>query len=194
MLVADAPAFVVNRILTRMLAEIVSAIDEGTDFATADKAMLPLGLPMTPLMLLQLVGPAVALHVNETLHAAFDQRFPVSENLKAFVAAGKKGFWMYGMEGPYIDPEVSAMWKQGDTNLSEDQLRTRVMDGLAQEARLMLDEGVVSDPADLDLCMILGAGWPFHMGGLTPWLDRTGTSERVAGKRFAPAGMATLPA
>ena len=193
-MVADAPAFVVNRILTRMLAEIVSAIDEGTQFETADKAMQPLGLPMSPLMLMQLVGPAVALHVNETLHQAFPQRFPVSENLKAFVAAGKKGFWMYGMEGPFIDPEVVAMWKQGNTSLTEEQLRTRVMDGLAQEARLMLDEGVVSDPADLDLCMILGAGWPFHMGGLTPWLDRTGTSERVSGKRFAPAGLATLPA
>ena len=41
-------------------------------------ALDPLGLPMTPFALLQLVGPAVALHVAETLHAAFPDRFAVS--------------------------------------------------------------------------------------------------------------------
>ena len=57
----------------------------------------------------------------------------------------------------------------------------------------MLDEGVVAEPQDIDLCMILGAGWPFHLGGITPYLDRTGTSERVAGRRFLPKGVASLP-
>ena len=32
----------------------------------------------------------------------------------------------------------------------------------------MLDEGVVAAPEDIDLCMIIGAGWPFHLGGITP--------------------------
>ena len=52
----------------------------------------------------------------------------------------------------------------------------------------MLDEGVVAEAQDIDLCMILGAGWPFHLGGVTPYLDRSGTSERVTGKRFLPTG------
>ncbi len=63
---------------------------------------------------------------------------------------------------------------------------------LAQEIRLMLDEGVVAEAQDIDLCMILGAGWPFHLGGVTPYLDRTGISERVTGKRFLPRGVASL--
>ncbi len=57
----------------------------------------------------------------------------------------------------------------------------------------MLDEGVVAEAQDIDLCMILGAGWPFHLGGITPYLDRTGTSERVTGRRFLPQGVASLP-
>ncbi len=57
----------------------------------------------------------------------------------------------------------------------------------------MLDEGVVAEPQDIDLCMILGAGWPFHLGGVTPYLDRSGTSERVTGKRFLPRGVGSLP-
>ena len=52
----------------------------------------------------------------------------------------------------------------------------------------MLDEGVVAGPEDIDLCMILGAGWPMFLGGITPYLDRVGASERVNGKRFLPAG------
>ncbi len=61
------------------------------------------------------------------------------------------------------------------------------MVALAEEISLMLDEGVVAAAADIDLCLILGAGWPFHLGGITPYLDRTGISERVTGSRFTSA-------
>ncbi|CAB4947516.1 unannotated protein [freshwater metagenome] len=50
---------------------------------------------------------------------------------------------------------------------------------------------MVAEAADIDLCMLLGAGWPFHLGGVTPYLDRTGTSERVTGQRFLPRGVAS---
>jgi hypothetical protein len=57
----------------------------------------------------------------------------------------------------------------------------------------MLDEGVVAEAQDIDLCLILGAGWPFHLGGITPYLDRSGVSERVTGRRFLLPGIASLP-
>lgn len=85
-LVKDAPAFVVNRLLTRFMGEVIKSVDEGTSFEVADKATEPLGLPMSPMILLQLVGSAVALHVSETMHGAFPDRFTVSENMKKFVA------------------------------------------------------------------------------------------------------------
>ena len=68
---------------------ITQAVDEGTPVEVADAALRPLGLPMPPFVLLQLVGPAVALHVAETLHAAFGERYPVSTNLQALVAAAQ---------------------------------------------------------------------------------------------------------
>ncbi len=58
----------------------------------------------------------------------------------------------------------------------------------------MLDEGVVAEAQDIDLCLILGAGWPFHLGGITPYLDRSGAAERATGRRFLPPGVAGLPA
>jgi len=58
----------------------------------------------------------------------------------------------------------------------------------------MLAEGVVGSPDQIDLCMILGAGWPLHLGGISPYLDRTGYSARLLGHRLHPAGVASLPA
>ncbi|CAM5368922.1 3-hydroxyacyl-CoA dehydrogenase NAD-binding domain-containing protein [Streptomyces abikoensis] len=193
-LVKDAPAFVVNRILTRFMGEIQNVIDEGTPVAVAEKAVEPLGLPMSPLVLLELVGPAIGLHVSETLAGAFPDRFKVSPNLAAVVKAGKRGFYVYDSGKPELDPEVAALLKQGDSVLTEEQVRERVLDAVAQEIGIMLDEGVVAEAQDIDLCLITGAGWPFHLGGVTPYLDREGVAERVNGKRFLPRGVASVPA
>ena len=192
-LVKDAPAFVVNRLLTRFLGEVTKSVDEGTPFEVADRALDPLGLPMSPFTLLQLVGPAVAFHVSETMKEAFPDRFYVSDNLKKVVEAGKTAIWTYDSGTPEVDPEVAALFTQGDSPLTEEQVRDRALNALAQEVQLMLDEGVVAEAQDIDLCMILGAGWPFHLGGITPYLDRAGVSESVNGKRFLPAGVASLP-
>ncbi|MGK5547794.1 3-hydroxyacyl-CoA dehydrogenase NAD-binding domain-containing protein [Streptomyces sp. URMC 127] len=193
-LVKDAPAFVVNRILTRFMGEIQNVIDEGTPVAVAEKAVEPLGLPMSPLVLLELVGPAIGLHVSETLAGAFPDRFKVSPNLAAVVKAGKRGFYVYDSGKPELDPEVAALLKQGDSVLTEEQVRARVLEAVAQEIGIMLDEGVVAEAQDIDLCLITGAGWPFHLGGITPYLDREGVSERAAGRRFLPVGVASVPA
>lgn len=195
-LVKDAPAFVVNRLLTRFLGEVTRTVDQGTPLDVADRALEGLGLPMSPFVLLALVGPAVALHVSETLHESFPDRFHVSANLGKLVAAGKPGLYTWGPEGQQIDPEVAEMFAAPaePSPSTTEQVRERALDALAQEIRIMLDDGVVAGPQEIDLCMLLGAGWPFHLGGITPYLDRSGVSERATGARFLPAGTASLPA
>ncbi|PXY28187.1 3-hydroxyacyl-CoA dehydrogenase NAD-binding domain-containing protein [Prauserella muralis] len=194
-LVKDAPAFVVNRLLTRFLGEVLASVDEGTPFEVADSALDPLGLPMSPLTLLQLVGPPVALHVAETMHEAFPDRFGVSENLRRFVEAGKRAVWTWDEQGNQrLDPEVAQLWQQGDRPATAEQVRERALGAIAEEVRIMLDEGVVAEAQDIDLCLILGAGWPFWLGGITPYLDRTGVSEKVNGKPFLAPGVASVPA
>jgi 3-hydroxyacyl-CoA dehydrogenase/enoyl-CoA hydratase/carnithine racemase len=192
-LVQDAPAFVVNRLLTRFLGEVISAYDEGTPFEVVNSALDPMGLPMSPYVLVQLVGPAVAFHTGETLHQAFPDRFGVSENQRRMVEAGKTTLLAWDGATPRIADDVAELFEVGDSPSTGDQVRQRALDALAQEVRLMLDEGVVAEPQDIDLCMLLGAGWPFHLGGITPYLDRTGTSERVTGRRFLPPGVASVP-
>jgi 3-hydroxyacyl-CoA dehydrogenase/enoyl-CoA hydratase/carnithine racemase len=180
-LVKDSPAFVVNRLLTRFLGEITACVDEGTAFEVAEHATDSLGLPMPPFLLLQLVGPAVALHVTQTLAAAYPDRFAVSPKLQALVDAGLTAVYRPDFT---VDPSVAALLAGGDRPSTAEQVRERALEALAEEIRLMLDEAVVSGPEDIDLCMILGAGWPFHLGGITPYLDRSGITEKVTGTRF----------
>jgi 3-hydroxyacyl-CoA dehydrogenase/enoyl-CoA hydratase/carnithine racemase len=180
-LVKDSPAFVVNRLLTRFLGEVLACVDEGTPVEVAEHAPDPLGLPVTPFVLLQLVGPAVALHVAETLAAAYPDRFAVSPKLRALVAAGKTGLYQPDLT---VDESVVAILAGGDRPSTAEQVRERALEALAEEIRLLLDEGVVAAPEDVDLCMILGAGWPFHLGGITPYLDRSGITEKVTGTPF----------
>jgi 3-hydroxyacyl-CoA dehydrogenase/enoyl-CoA hydratase/carnithine racemase len=189
-LVADAPAFVVNRLLTRFLGEITSAVEQGTPVAVADRALDPLGLPMTPFELLSLVGPPVALHVAERMHEAFPDRFAVGEGLRKMVELGKASVYS---EPGVVDPDLAGI-DAGDSPRTEDEVRADAERALAEEIRLMLDEGVVQAVQDIDLCMLLGAGWPFWLGGISPYLDRAGVAEAVTGGRFLPRGVASLPA
>lgn len=193
-LVKDAPAFVFNRLVNRALGEVIGAVDDGTPFEVADRAVAELGLPMSPFVLLQLVGPPVALHTAESLHAAFPDRFGQSAGLRALVAAGKAGVYTWGPDGrPSVDPEVAALWPQGAIALTEAEVLDRARSALAEEIRILLEDGVVAAPQDVDLCLLLGGGWAFWNGGITPYLDRTGVAEKVTGRRFLDRGVASLP-
>jgi 3-hydroxyacyl-CoA dehydrogenase/enoyl-CoA hydratase/carnithine racemase len=180
----DTPGFVVNRLLAKLLGEAMHAVDSGTPFEVVNTALEPLGQPMTPFELLELVGLKVGAHVLDTHHHAFPDRFFESRNLHLLAEHGRifdrdakgkvKGF----------DRRAIEIVSGGSAPRTREEILRRVEDGLADEIHRMLQEEVVSTPEDIDLCLILGAGWPFHMGGATPYLDRVGASERVFGGTF----------
>ena len=89
-LVGDAPAFVVNRVLTRMTTVLMDSLEHGNTVEETDEAVLSLGLPMAPSVLLQMVGPRVANHVLETLHDAYPDRYPLSPTLANFAAGQRR--------------------------------------------------------------------------------------------------------
>jgi 3-hydroxyacyl-CoA dehydrogenase/enoyl-CoA hydratase/carnithine racemase len=167
--VADAPGFVVNRMFARMSSVLNEALDHGTPVDVTDEAMLRLGMPMAPSVLVQMVGPRIANHVLHTMHAAYPDRFRLSATLDALAD---------GAEEPVVVEKRPS---------SADEVQQAVLDALADEAAHILDDGVVAEAADIDTCMILGAGWPFWLGGITKYLDQTGVSERVAGRTLGPA-------
>ncbi len=190
----DAPGFVVNRLLTRFMGEVTDAVDEGTSPEIADNAMRSIGFPMSPFELLDLVGPGVALHVSQTLHENLGPRYRISPTMQAMVAGKVRNFYIKGADGKFsANPEALALIKEGNTASTAEQVRDRALKALAIEARMMLDEGVVSTAAEIDLCMLMGSGWPMHLGGILPYLDREGISDAVCGQRFHAPGIASLP-
>jgi 3-hydroxyacyl-CoA dehydrogenase/enoyl-CoA hydratase/carnithine racemase len=157
-IVGDSPGFVVNRVLTRVSRALMDALENGNTTEETDEAMLGLGMPMAPSVLLMMVGPRVALHVLETMHAAYPDRFPLSPALEQLVSQE--------------EPTPLA-----DNPRSVEEIRRAVLEAAADEIRHMLDEGVVDAPADIDACLILGAGYPFFLGGITRHLEQQGIAE-----------------
>ena len=182
---SDSAGFVVNRILGLLLGEAMRAVDEGASFEKVAEAIAPLGLPMNPFDLLELVGLKVGAHVLDSMHAFNQDRFYASSNLHKLAEYGKllerdakgkvKGY----------DPKAIAIVGNGNNlGRTSEEIFESVNQGLAREVKLMLDEGVVHSAQDIDLGMIMGAGWPFHLGGITPYLDRSGASEKAFGGQF----------
>jgi 3-hydroxyacyl-CoA dehydrogenase len=180
----DTPGFVVNRVLAKVLGEAMHAVDTGTSFEVVTQAIAPFGLPMSPFELLELVGLTVGAHVLDTHHAAFPDRFFESENLHKLAEYGK--ILERDSKGRITGYDKGAVKivAGGTGPMSAAELQIRFEDGLADEIKRMLDDDVVHAAEDIDLCMILGAGYPFQMGGVTPYLDRVGASERVFGDTF----------
>jgi 3-hydroxyacyl-CoA dehydrogenase/enoyl-CoA hydratase/carnithine racemase len=171
-LVQDAPGFVVNRILTRMTSALMDALEHGNTVEETDEAILRLGLPMAPSVLLQIVGPRVANHVLETMHEAYPDRFPLSPTLQGYADGAD---------------EIVVV---GENRRSVEEITEYVLESLADEIRHLLEEGVVAEAADVDTCMLLGAGFPFFLGGITKHLDESGVSERVLSRPLAEVGAA----
>lgn len=191
-LVKNAPGFLVNRVLTAMSDGIFRCLDEGADFLQTDRAIHELGFPMSPFTLTALVGPAISLHVLETLNKAWPDRFKVNEGLKNLVAKGKKAILIPTDKGIAVDPEILAGWPQGDKKFTDDEIRQRVLERIALEIDIILKDGVVATPKDVDTGLIMGAGWPLFMGGITPYLDQKGISKKVAGRDFHPNGFLAI--
>ncbi len=185
-LVKDSPAFLVNRLLTKMLVDCLELVDEGADIELVDEALLSLGLPMAPFELLGMVGLAVAAHVQETLNRAFGpQRFPVNVNLKRILEAQIPGIYVGDPAERKVDPAVIDLWqKKGEKDFRKEEIIERVLISLTREVDLIMQEGVVADTRDVDLAMIMGAGWPFFMGGITMYLDMAGYTPKVLQKVF----------
>jgi len=150
----------------------MDALEHGNSVEEVDEAILSLGMPMAPSVLLAMVGPRVANHVLETMHAAYPDRFPLSATLRRYAE---------GSEEIVVVEHAPR---------SRDQIVEDVLEAVADEIHHLLEDGVVGEAADVDTALLLGAGWPFFLGGITKHLDQTGVSERLFGRPLAEVGAA----
>lgn len=184
--VKDSPGFVVNRILMPYLMEAVRLHESGISAEVIDEAMLEFGMPMGPMRLLDEIGLDVAVHVGRTLCAAFPDRLTASPLLEQMVAAGRlgkksgQGFYSHAANTRHKKPVIH------DHALVEN-VQHRLALLLSNEAAHCTDEGLTKDPADIDLAMILGTGYPAFRGGPLSWLHDFGYDNALIELRMLHA-------
>jgi 3-hydroxyacyl-CoA dehydrogenase/enoyl-CoA hydratase/3-hydroxybutyryl-CoA epimerase len=204
-LVRDAPGFLVNRILMLYLNEAMRLLAEGVRIEVADRAMTLFGMPVGPFALLDQVGLDTARHAARVLEGAFGKRIGTSTPLlEGLVGSGRlgtkngKGFYRYdGAKRGSADREVYRLAGAPEPReVPVETLQERMVLAMVNEATVCLEDGVVQEPRDVDVAMVLGTGFPPFRGGLLRHADAIGIPvlvdrlSRLAnahGERFRPS-------
>jgi 3-hydroxyacyl-CoA dehydrogenase/enoyl-CoA hydratase/3-hydroxybutyryl-CoA epimerase/3-hydroxyacyl-CoA dehydrogenase/enoyl-CoA hydratase/3-hydroxybutyryl-CoA epimerase/enoyl-CoA isomerase len=202
--VRDCPGFLVNRILFPYINESLVLLEEGADPRAIDKAATAFGMPMGPITLNDLVGLDTSLYAGRVVNAAFADRAKPTRVLDELVKAGRlgqksgAGFYSYakGSRGA-DDPFLAALLERLGArrrDYPQPELQDRLFLPMVTEASRVLTEGIVREPGDVDMGLILGIGFPAFRGGLLRWADSLGlpaVAERLhkyeaLGPRYAP--------
>jgi 3-hydroxyacyl-CoA dehydrogenase/enoyl-CoA hydratase/3-hydroxybutyryl-CoA epimerase len=215
--VADAPGFVVNRLLMPYLAAALRFVSAGGRVEDLDRALVKFGMPMGPIALLDQIGLDVAAKVSRVLSAAFGDHLPPDRSLEALAQSGwlgsksGAGFYTYaGGKRKAINEKAVALVRQvgrhaGDvargaseaaplrasdragTGGADPATARLVLYPMINEAARLLDERVVDDPRTIDVAMVFGTGFPPFLGGPLRWADAEGIAKVAAALRSIAA-------
>ncbi|HZT80238.1 MAG TPA: 3-hydroxyacyl-CoA dehydrogenase NAD-binding domain-containing protein, partial [Gemmataceae bacterium] len=202
--VRDCPGFLVNRILFPYLNESLVLLEEGASPRALDRAAAAFGMPMGPVTLNDMVGLDTSLYAGRVVNAAFADRAKTTRILDELVAAGRlgqksgAGFYSYAKGGRGADdPALAALLQKlgaRPRDFSQEELTDRLFLPMLTEASRVLTEGIVREPGDVDMGLILGIGFPAWRGGLLRWADEQGLPavvERL--RRYEPLGPRFAP-
>lgn len=202
--VRDCPGFLVNRILFPYLNESLVLLQEGAKPRAIDKAATDFGMPMGPITLHDLVGLNTSLHAGNVINTAFADRAAPTRILDELVAAGRlgpdtgAGFYSYakgprGVDDPALE-KILAKVRTGQRQISNEEITDRLFLPMLNEASRVLSEGIVRDPGDVDMGLILGIGFPAFRGGILRWADSLGLAKVLEKlKRYEHLGVRFHP-
>jgi 3-hydroxyacyl-CoA dehydrogenase/enoyl-CoA hydratase/3-hydroxybutyryl-CoA epimerase/3-hydroxyacyl-CoA dehydrogenase/enoyl-CoA hydratase/3-hydroxybutyryl-CoA epimerase/enoyl-CoA isomerase len=202
--VKDCPGFLVNRVLFPYMNESLILLQEGASIDAIDRTATRFGMPMGPLILTDLVGLDTAVYAGRVVAKAYPDRTVTSPILEEMLAASpgdKKSlmkFWSSDKRSKQ-EPNPAALaiiakQRTGTRSIDQDELTDRLFLPMLLEATRVLEEGIVREPADVDMGLILGIGFPPFRGGILRWCDSLGAAAVVEkltkyahlGKRFEP--------
>jgi 3-hydroxyacyl-CoA dehydrogenase/enoyl-CoA hydratase/3-hydroxybutyryl-CoA epimerase/3-hydroxyacyl-CoA dehydrogenase/enoyl-CoA hydratase/3-hydroxybutyryl-CoA epimerase/enoyl-CoA isomerase len=202
--VRDCPGFLVNRILFPYLNESLVLLEEGASPRAIDKAATAFGMPMGPVTLNDLVGLDTSLYAGRVVNTAFADRAAATRILDELVAAGRlgqksgAGFYSYakgsrGADDPALEGFL-AKCRKGRRDIGPEEITDRLFLPMLVEASRVLAEGIVREPGDVDMGLILGIGFPTFRGGILRWADTLGLRHvleklrryEALGPRFQP--------
>jgi 3-hydroxyacyl-CoA dehydrogenase/enoyl-CoA hydratase/3-hydroxybutyryl-CoA epimerase/enoyl-CoA isomerase len=209
--VNDCPGFLVNRVLFPYFGGFSLLVEQGADFRRVDKIMEKFGWPMGPAYLLDVVGMDTAVHANEVMAEGFPDRMAREGKtaIQAMYEAERlgqknaKGFYAYeedkkGKPKKVDDEAALSLVKELATasqDFSDEEIIARMMVPLCLETVRCLEDGIVDTPAEADMALIYGIGFPPFRGGALRYIDAMGLeafaaqAERLAeelGPLYAP--------
>jgi 3-hydroxyacyl-CoA dehydrogenase/enoyl-CoA hydratase/3-hydroxybutyryl-CoA epimerase len=203
--VKDSPGFLVNRILMPYLIEAGHLFEAGASVEDIDEAIVDFGMPMGPLRLIDEVGVDVAQHVVGELEAKFDDRLRAPRVLSQMLKAGllgrksERGFYLYNAKIPEPNSGLD-LFRENDwaKHCGREELQTRMVLLMVNEAARCLEAEIVAEPADVDFAMIMGTGFAPFRGGPLRYADAVGVEKVVeetqrlvdaGAAHFAPCGL-----
>jgi 3-hydroxyacyl-CoA dehydrogenase/enoyl-CoA hydratase/3-hydroxybutyryl-CoA epimerase/3-hydroxyacyl-CoA dehydrogenase/enoyl-CoA hydratase/3-hydroxybutyryl-CoA epimerase/enoyl-CoA isomerase len=202
--VRDCPGFLVNRILFPYLNESLVLLEEGAGPRTIDKAATDFGMPMGPITLNDLVGLDTSLYAGRVINTAFADRAKTTRILDELVQAGRlgkktgAGFYSYakgsrGADDPAFEA-ILARCRSGQRTFTQEEMTDRLFLPTLVEASRVLTEDIVREPADVDMGLILGIGFPAFRGGILRWADTLGLKVVLQKlRRYESLGPRFLP-
>ncbi|MFL6200219.1 MAG: 3-hydroxyacyl-CoA dehydrogenase NAD-binding domain-containing protein, partial [Thermoanaerobaculia bacterium] len=207
--VGDGPGFFTTRVLSPFLNEAAWLLADGASIDQVDLAMTRWGWPVGPFALMDEVGLDVGRHVAEVMHESMGDRLappPVFHRMiedKRLGRKAKRGFYLYDGEEKKkkkgsrpVDPAVYRLLDWQPAAVSDEEIVERCWLQMLNETARCMEEGIIEDPADVDIGVIFGFGFPPFRGGLLQEADRHGLDWVVSrleghaarhGKRLEPA-------
>lgn len=195
--VNDCPGFFVNRVLFPYFSGFSLLLNDGADFTAVDKVMeREFGWPMGPAYLLDVVGIDTADHCTDVMSEGFPTRMPkldkdpvtVLYQNNMYGQKNSKGFYSYtldkrGKQKKSVEQstvELLASVAPGNQAFDKQEIIDRLMIPMINETIRCLEEGIIASPAEADLALLYGLGFPPFRGGVFRYVDTVGIAEFVA--------------
>jgi 3-hydroxyacyl-CoA dehydrogenase/enoyl-CoA hydratase/3-hydroxybutyryl-CoA epimerase/enoyl-CoA isomerase len=205
--VNDCPGFLVNRVLFPYFGGFNMLLRDGADFQAVDKVMERWGWPMGPAYLMDVVGIDTGVHAAGVMAEGFPDRMQpdfksateVMFELERYGQKNGKGFYEYvedkrGKPQKTVNDEVYGMVAGvvGErVEFEREDIIARMMLPMAIEMARCVEEGIVGTPAEADLALVYGVGFPPFRGGIFRWMDTVGLAHiKEASDKLAHLGKA----
>lgn len=175
--VKDSWGFLINRLLIPSLLEAGLLLEEGVDFEKIDHVMEKFGMPMGPFTLLDEIGIDTGYKVAKLLEENLSQNMKVPGILKDIYEKkwwGKKssiGFYVHKNKTRIPNKGIVEFMHAKNASINDDEILNRIICRMLSESVRCLEEKICQSASDIDMGMIMGAGFPPFRGGLLRYGD-----------------------
>ena len=170
--VKDSPGFVVNRILAVYLSESLNLLEQGWSLHHIDHILKEqFGMPLGPFELMDKIGLDICLQTISQLNkkGCLLKTPDWTKNLKELLGEGeksKKGFYIYKDKEKIVNPKTNKLKKIKEIKLiDEKQIIQQLIQKMSKEGEKLIQDKIVQNEAEIDLAMVLGAGFPAYLAG-----------------------------